>query len=141
MALLVLAQYLNDDAIGAAWRAFRRGQEVPGSLLATAHVVVGCAILVLVAWRIALRLTRGAPPPPDDEPLILRAAAAATHVLLYAMLLLLPLSGIARLVRGRRAGDGRAPADGERCCCRSSGCTSAGRSTSASCWARTCWRG
>ena len=95
VALLVLAQYMNDGPIGAAWRAFRRGQEIPGSLLATAHVVVGCAILVLVAWRIALRLTRGAPHPPDDEPLILRAAAAATHVLLYAMLLILPLSGIA----------------------------------------------
>jgi cytochrome b561 len=95
VALLVLAQYLNDDAIGAAWRAFRRGQERPGGLLATAHVVVGCAILALVLWRIALRLIRAAPMPPDDEPLILRAVAAATHLGLYAMLLLLPLSGIA----------------------------------------------
>ena len=95
VALLVLAQYLNDDAIGAAWRAVRRGSEVPGGVLATAHVVVGCAILVLVAWRIGLRLTRGAPTPPDDEPLLLRAVSATTHLLLYALLLVLPLSGLA----------------------------------------------
>lgn len=95
VALLVLAQYLNDDAIGTAWRALRRGEEVPANALATAHVVVGCALLALVAWRIALRFARGVPTPPDDEPLILRAVAAATHFLLYALLLVLPLSGIA----------------------------------------------
>jgi cytochrome b561 len=96
VAVLVLLQYLNDDAIGAAWRTLRRGaEEVPGGFLVTAHVVVGSAILVFVVWRIGLRLARGVPPPPDDEPLLLRAAAAATHLLLYALLLLLPLSGLA----------------------------------------------
>lgn len=96
VALLVLVQYLNDGAIGAAWRALRRGEaEIPGGVLATAHVVVGVVVLVLVAWRIVLRLTHGVPHPPDEEPLIVRAVAAATHVLLYAVLLVLPLSGIA----------------------------------------------
>ena len=45
VALLVLAQFLNDEAIGAAWRAIRRGEAaIPGGFLVTAHVVVGIAI-------------------------------------------------------------------------------------------------
>lgn len=69
IALLVLAQFLNDDAIGAAWRAIRRGAaEVPGGVLVTAHVVAGIAILALVLWRLGLRLTRGAPPAPPTSP-------------------------------------------------------------------------
>jgi cytochrome b561 len=96
VALLVLMQFLNDRAIGAAWRALRRGEaELPPGLLAYAHIVVGVAILALAAWRIALRLGRGAPRPPGDEPRILQVAAAGTHSLLYLMLLLLPLSGLA----------------------------------------------
>ena len=83
IALLVLAQFLNDEAIGAAWRALRRGDaEVPGGFLVTAHVFVGVAILLFSLWRIALRVTRGAPPAPAEEPRPLRLLAAATHGLL-----------------------------------------------------------
>lgn len=96
VALLVLVQFLNTDAIGAAWHAVRRGLDVvPGGLLVTAHVIGGIAILTFAIWRIALRLTRGAPPPPADDPRTLRYAAAATHGLLYLLLLLVPLSGLA----------------------------------------------
>jgi cytochrome b561 len=96
VALLVLAQFLNDGPIKAAWRAIRRGQaEVPGGFLVTAHVLVGIAILALVVWRFVLRRTRGVPPPPPDEPRLLKLAAAGTHGLLYLLLLLLPLSGLA----------------------------------------------
>ncbi len=96
IALLVLAQFLNDEAIGAAWRALRRGDaEVPGGFLVTAHVFVGVAILLFSLWRIALRVTRGAPPAPAEEPRPLRLLAAATHGLLYLLLLAVPLSGLA----------------------------------------------
>lgn len=94
VALLVLAQYLNDAEIGTAWRALRRGEPLPDGSLATVHVVVGVAVLALVAWRIVLRVRLGVPPPPADEPLILRAVAAATHFLLYAAVLILPVSGL-----------------------------------------------
>ena len=96
VALLVLAQYLNHDAIGSAWSAIRRGlQDVPGGPLVAAHVVIGLAILAFTLWRIALRMTHGAPPPPPEEPRVLRTLAAATHGSLYLLLLLLPLSGLA----------------------------------------------
>ena len=68
---------------------------MPGGLLATAHVLVGIVILVLVGWRVVLRATHGVPHPPDEEPLILRAVAALTHLALHAVLLVLPLSGLA----------------------------------------------
>ncbi len=94
IAVLVLVQFINDEAIGAAWRALRRGTEPPESILVTAHVYVGIAILALVLWRIVLRLTRGAPRPPAHEPRPLQIAAAATHGLLYLLLLTLPVSGL-----------------------------------------------
>lgn len=95
VALLVLAQFLNSDAIGSAWRAVRqRAETVPSGPLVTAHVVAGIAILLLAVWRITLRLRRGAPPPPAEEPRALRIVAAATHGSLYLLLLLVPLSGM-----------------------------------------------
>lgn len=95
VALLVLAQYLDNGAIGSAWRAMRRGlEEVPGGPLVAAHVVIGVAILAFGIWRVVLRLTHGAPPPPAGEPRILRILAAATHGGLYLLLLLLPVSGL-----------------------------------------------
>lgn len=101
VALLVLAQFLNNDAIGAAWRAIRRGNpEVPGGALVTLHVVTGIAILAFTLWRIALRLRNGTPPAPAEEPRILQIVAAATHGLLYLLLLVLPLSGLAAWVGG-----------------------------------------
>lgn len=96
VALLVLAQFLNDDAIGGAWRAFRRGSaEVAGGLLVTLHVVVGIAILIFALWRISLRLSNGTPPAPAEEPRALQIVAAATHGLLYLALIALPLTGLA----------------------------------------------
>lgn len=96
VALLVLAQFVNDDAIGAAWRALARGAaEVPGGFLVTAHVAGGIAILAFALWRIGLRLTRGTPPAPPEEPRVLRIVAALTHGALYLLLLLVPLSGLA----------------------------------------------
>ena len=103
VAVLVLAQYLNDSAIGRVFRAAMRGAPEPSGTAAMAHVVVGVAILALALARIALRLTHGAPPAPAEEPRILRAVAAATHGVLYLLLLLLPLSGLVAWYGGIRA--------------------------------------
>ena len=55
VAVLILAQFLDNDAIGGAWRAFRRGQEMTTSSLVWAHVVAGVAVLALAAWRLGIR--------------------------------------------------------------------------------------
>ena len=102
VALLVLAQILNDDAIARAFRALRRDPTAVPGTLAQAHVWAGVAILLLVLWRLALRFTRGVPPPPAGEPAVLRFLAITTHFLLYGILLALTLSGIAAWFGGIR---------------------------------------
>lgn len=103
VALLVLAQYLNDDAIGRAWRATLREGATTLGPAAWAHILAGIAILALAVWRLVLRARRPAQPLPADEPALLRHAARATHALLYALLILLPLSGLAAFYGGVRA--------------------------------------
>lgn len=94
-ALLILAQYLNDHAIGRAFHATMRGAaQIPGGWLVTAHILAGLAIFAFALARIAMRLRRGTPPAAAEEPRVLQIAAAATHGLLYVLLLLMPLTGL-----------------------------------------------
>jgi cytochrome b561 len=56
------------------------------------HKWIGITVFLLAALRIAWRW-RHPPPPAVPMPPWQRRAAAATHVLLYALMLLIPLSG------------------------------------------------
>ncbi|MFC3714672.1 cytochrome b [Luteimonas soli] len=67
------------------------------ALLLAIHKPLGAAILVLVLLRIAVRLRHRPPPLPADLPPLQRRAAALSHWLLYALMLLMPLSGWAML--------------------------------------------
>ncbi len=64
------------------------------------HKPLGIAILVLVVFRIGLRLRRGAPPLPADLHWTQAAAAKASHVLLYVLLVAMPLVGWSMLSAG-----------------------------------------
>jgi cytochrome b561 len=57
------------------------------------HKSVGMLILLLVLARLAWRLANPTPAPPPDTPSWERLAAHASHALLYALMLVLPLSG------------------------------------------------
>jgi cytochrome b561 len=93
--VLVAFQILAHDGIEEAWGAFRRDQPTPAdvAVLTWMHIGAGMLVLLLALARIYLRMTRGAPAPPADEPRLLKLAAEAVHLLIYALLLLLPLSG------------------------------------------------
>jgi cytochrome b561 len=93
--VLVAFQFLAHDGIEEAWRAFRRGQPTPAdaTVLTYMHIGAGTLVLLLALARIYLRVTRGTPEPPADEPWLLQLAAEAVHLLIYALLMLLPLSG------------------------------------------------
>lgn len=60
-----------------------------------AHVIGGVLVLAFALWRIVLRMKRGAPPAPETEPELLRRAAHWGHMALYALMVLVPLSGMA----------------------------------------------
>lgn len=59
------------------------------------HILCGLAVLALTLPRLALRCF-AAPPPPESAPL-LRALASLRSVVFYALLVVLPLTGILKL--------------------------------------------
>lgn len=57
------------------------------------HRSVGMLVLVLTIARIAWRLANHPPQPPEHLPAWEKAAARTTHLILYALMLILPLTG------------------------------------------------
>lgn len=95
IALLVIVNLivgLGHDAIPAlrAW--------MPG------HKAIGITVLALTLGRVAWRITHRPPPLPAFTPAWERTVAHATHWVLYALMLLMPLSGWAMVSgpEGRR---------------------------------------
>ncbi len=100
---LITFQYVLHDTISDAWDAHLTGAEVPFDPLIAQHVLMGGLVAVLVVWRLALRLTHGAPPPPEKEHPALKLAAHATHWAFYALMLLMPFSGAMAWFAGAEA--------------------------------------
>jgi cytochrome b561 len=57
------------------------------------HKWIGVTVFALAALRIVWRVTHAAPPLPRGMAAWQRAAAQAVHVLLYALMIVIPLSG------------------------------------------------
>ncbi len=91
--LLLGVSYFSSDAMKSAWSAFHNGRDAFGTV-AAAHLWVGVAILVLALARVALRLSRGAPALPAGGSKVTDTIAKLTHLGLYAILLLIPTSGL-----------------------------------------------
>lgn len=60
------------------------------------HKSLGLLLFALVALRLAWRLLRPAPPLPPDTPGWQRFVARATHFVMYALLFLMPVTGLLR---------------------------------------------
>lgn len=91
--LLLGVSYVSSDKMKAAWGAIHEGRDAFGTT-AAAHVWIGVAILVLALARVAIRMTRGAPDLPAGGHPLANLVAKLTHVGLYALLLLIPASGL-----------------------------------------------
>lgn len=91
-ALLIVQQYLFKDAISAAWEAATKGLESAFNPLVLAHVAGGGMVLLFALWRVSIRARRGAPDVAGDSA-IQRALAKAVHLGLYALMILMPVSG------------------------------------------------
>lgn len=92
VALLILWQFLFNDAMAKAWDALVDGLEPAVSAPVVTHILVGVAILLAVIWRLVITARRGAPAMIGDNA-ILNMAARLTHLGLYALLILMPVSG------------------------------------------------
>ena len=101
--ILIALQYVLHEGIAEAWDIVEEGGAVAFSPLVASHVAGGILVLLLVVWRLALRAKRGAPAAPEEEPAILKFAAATTHLGLYALMILMPLSGMAAWFGGVEA--------------------------------------
>jgi len=90
---LVVAQFVFKDSIAQAWDQFSDGITPAFSLMVAAHVAGGGAVLLLTLWRLGLRRTRGVPAAPKTDSAPQRMAAHLVHITLYALLILMPISG------------------------------------------------
>jgi cytochrome b561 len=105
MAALIIAQFVLHDSIVAAWKVKLDGLEPEFGLLVASHVIGGITILLFAIWRIVLRIRRGVPALPENEHPLLKMAAHITHGSLYALMILLPLTGMATWFGGSLLAD------------------------------------
>jgi len=105
VAVLIIAQFVLHDAIVAAWEARTKGLEWEFGPLVAVHVFGGVVILLLGIWRLLLRIRRGVPPLPENEHPLLKVAAHVTHWSLYALMILMPLTGLATWFGGSTLAD------------------------------------
>ena len=106
IAVLITVQFVLNEGISGVAEAIEKGLPAEPTLLSQSHIIIGILIFILALPRLYIRLTRGAPAAPTDEPAILRFLAGATHVALYAIVLLMPISGAAAWFGGiEQAGD------------------------------------
>lgn len=93
-AILVIAAFVTHDAMQAAAKAVKDGSWSGYDAALLVHVIGGSVVFLLALWRLGMLGRRGAPPLPDDEPPVLRAAALVVKVLLYAIMIVMPVSGV-----------------------------------------------
>ncbi len=92
IALLVGVQFLNHEAMEDWWRDATGGLPEPGP--AMVHIIAGSAVLILMAVRIIMRWRIGAPEQPEGYSALMTRAANWAHYALYAIMFLLPLTGL-----------------------------------------------
>ncbi|NEY91039.1 cytochrome b [Tabrizicola oligotrophica] len=95
VAVLIVLQFLLHEPIAEAWEGIEEGRSPAFNWLILCHIFGGGLVLVFALWRLVLRQTRGVPPAPEEEPRFLRRAAHLGHLALYALMIAMPLSGMA----------------------------------------------
>ncbi|MDF2233721.1 cytochrome b/b6 domain-containing protein [Albimonas sp. CAU 1670] len=94
VVVLIAAQWLIFDSMGRPFHASMDAGAPVWSTIPVIHLGIGVAVLALALARLGLRARHGAPEAPDDEPELFRTASKWAHRAMYALLLLMPLSGL-----------------------------------------------
>lgn len=103
VAVLIVLQFVLHEPIAEAWDGVEEGLSPAFNWLVFSHIVGGALVLIFALWRLVLRQTRGVPPAPEAEPAPLRLAAHIGHLALYALMIAMPLSGMAAWFGGIEA--------------------------------------
>lgn len=103
VTLLIVLQFILHDSMSEAWDGIEDGLSPAFNWLVLSHIAGGVLVLIFALWRLALRATRGVPPAPEVEPAALRTAAHLGHLALYAVMILMPVSGLAAWFGGIEA--------------------------------------
>ena len=93
VAVLIIPQFLFNDAIGAAFDASLEGTAVPFNAAAPFHIMTGLLICVAVIWRVVLRITHGAPAPVSDPKALMTKISKAVQHTMYLVLTLMVVTG------------------------------------------------
>ncbi|MBY4891949.1 cytochrome b/b6 domain-containing protein [Rhodobacteraceae bacterium N5(2021)] len=99
---LIAQQYIFKDAMSAAWDRLAEGLGATFDPLVLAHVAGGALILIFALWRLMLRARRGVPPAIEATK-VQGIVAKLTHVGLYALMILMPVSGAVAWIGGVEA--------------------------------------
>ncbi len=94
VALLIVFNLVFNDAMSALWEQIEHTGPTPTTIGAWAHIIAGGAVLALVAWRLALRFTRGVPHAPAGTNTWLKRGGDLGHIALYALMIALPVTGL-----------------------------------------------
>lgn len=95
IAGLIFVQLMMNDGMEVAFAARMNGTGPELPITALAHMIVGGTVLVLSLWRLVLRWRHGVPSPEADANLLVRWSSKLTHIALYALMLGMPLTGLA----------------------------------------------
>ena len=100
VALLVIVQTLLHEGIVGAWDVVEKGGEMVFSPIVISHIVIGDIVFFLIAWRLLLRIRRGAPEFPSEETGPQKLLAKLVHGAFYLLLIIMPISGGAAVFGG-----------------------------------------
>jgi cytochrome b561 len=92
VVLGVALQYVLKDGISGLWEQ-RLSGAIPNEGTPNIHTIAGVAVLIMVVWRIVLKLRHGHVPAPASEARALAALARSTHLAFYGLLIAMPVSG------------------------------------------------
>ena len=93
----VICQYLTGEAQSAAFAQALDFGRLPAEGVLFVHGFFGTIIFAAMVWRLGLRYRYGAPPPPDTLSAPLQMVSRWVHYAFYALLLGMPLFGMAAL--------------------------------------------
>ena len=100
-ALHWLTVFLILMILPVAWVMMSLPEGAEQTRVLVLHRSIGVTIFAVVVLRLAWRLARPPPPLPSDTPRVMELISQITHWLLYALLLLMPVTGYLQSADGR----------------------------------------